>query len=156
MPSIIMDSPVGPLTLEEKGGKLSGVFFGEKNGSERNQNSEVLKEAQKQLTEYFQGKRSRFDLPLQLEGTSFRKQVWQALQQIPYGQTISYGQLAKKIGNPRAVRAVGGANHHNPISIIIPCHRVIGADGGLTGYGGGLEIKRFLLELEKTNERDGS
>ena len=99
--------------------------------------------------EYFAGKRQNFSLPLELEGTEFQKKVWQALQKIPYGQTKTYGQIAKEIGKKKAVRAVGNANHNNPIAIIIPCHRVIGANGKLTGYHGGLEKKEFLLTLEK-------
>ena len=99
--------------------------------------------------EYFAGKRQQFDLPLRPEGTPFRQQVWQALLSIPYGQTRSYRDIAASVGAPRAVRAVGGANHHNPISIIIPCHRVIGADGSLRGYGGGTAIKTALLALER-------
>jgi len=102
-----------------------------------------------ELDAYFAGQLREFTVPIKAEGTEFRVQVWQALLDIPYGQTMSYKQLAENIGNPKAVRAVGGANHHNPISIIIPCHRVIGAGGGLTGYGGGLENKEVLLALEK-------
>ncbi|MBO0838982.1 MAG: methylated-DNA--[protein]-cysteine S-methyltransferase, partial [Actinobacteria bacterium] len=101
-----------------------------------------------QLDAYFAGELTEFSLPLAPAGTQFQRQVWAALQQIPYGQTWSYGQLAEKIGNPAAVRAVGLANGRNPIAVVIPCHRVIGADGSLTGYGGGLDRKRFLLDLE--------
>ena len=101
-----------------------------------------------QLAEYFAGERAAFDVALALEGTSFQRTVWGALQDIPYGQTISYGELARRIGRPSAIRAVGLANGRNPVSLIVPCHRVIGGDGSLTGYGGGIERKRFLLELE--------
>jgi methylated-DNA-[protein]-cysteine S-methyltransferase len=101
-----------------------------------------------QLDDYFAGNRRTFDIPLRLEGTAFQKQVWTALRDIPYGSTTSYGKLAERIGNPAAVRAVGMANGMNPIPIIIPCHRVIGADGSLTGFGGGLELKAQLLKLE--------
>ena len=101
-----------------------------------------------QLAEYFAGERAAFDVPLALEGTPFQRTVWGALQDIPYGQTISYGELARRIGRPSAIRAVGLANGRNPVSLIVPCHRVIGGDGSLTGYGGGIERKRFLLELE--------
>lgn len=104
--------------------------------------------ADAQLREYFAGTRREFDLPLAPEGTAFRKQVWAALLEIPYGETRSYREIAERIGSPKAVRAVGGANHHNPISILIPCHRVVGAGGGLTGYAGGLETKAQLLALE--------
>ncbi len=109
----------------------------------------LLAEGKRQLMEYFAGERRHFDLPLKARGTPFRETVWRALLEIPYGQTISYGRLAAGIGKPRAVRAVGGANHHNPIPILIPCHRVIGADGSLTGYGGGVALKKALLKLEQ-------
>lgn len=102
-----------------------------------------------QLKEYFDGSRTRFQIPLNLQGTPFQRQVWQALQGIPYGRTVSYGQIAKKVGSPQASRAVGAANGRNPVSIIVPCHRVIGSSGKLVGYGGGLSIKTALLELEK-------
>jgi methylated-DNA-[protein]-cysteine S-methyltransferase len=101
-----------------------------------------------QLDEYFEGGRTSFEVPLQVEGTRFQRRVWRALLELPYGETISYGVLARRIGRPAHSRAVGAANGRNPISLIVPCHRVIGADGGLTGYGGGIERKRFLLDLE--------
>lgn len=104
-----------------------------------------------QLREYFDGKRKIFDLPLKPEGTEFQLKDWNALREIPYGETRSYKDIAFAIGNPKACRAVGTANHNNPISIIIPCHRVIGSDGSLTGYGGGLDKKTYLLELEQKN-----
>lgn len=110
--------------------------------------SELLLRTARELDEYFAGQRREFDLPLSLHGTAFQLRVWEALRQIPYGQTRSYKQLAAMIGQPSACRAVGGANHHNPVSIIVPCHRVIGADGSLGGYGGGLDKKRILLRLE--------
>jgi methylated-DNA-[protein]-cysteine S-methyltransferase len=105
-------------------------------------------EAIRQLKEYFAGRRSEFDLPLAPEGTEFQRNVWKRLQEIPYGETISYGELAKRVGNPNASRAVGAANGSNPIPIVIPCHRVIGANGKLTGFGGGLPAKQALLALE--------
>jgi methylated-DNA-[protein]-cysteine S-methyltransferase len=101
-----------------------------------------------QLEEYFAGRRKIFDLKLAPSGTPFQLSVWQALQQVPYGTTASYGEIARKIGNPKACRAIGMANHHNPLPIVIPCHRIIGKDGSLTGFGGGLDLKRQLLELE--------
>ena len=110
--------------------------------------SPLIKKAAAQLTEYFYGKRKEFDLPLSLHGTDFQISVWKALEKIPYGKTCSYGELAASVGNPKACRAVGMANNRNPIVIIIPCHRVIGSDGTLTGYGGGLTLKRQILELE--------
>jgi methylated-DNA-[protein]-cysteine S-methyltransferase len=109
----------------------------------------LIKKAAKQFDEYFKKNRQNFDLPLVLRGTDFQLKVWKALQKIPYGQTRSYGELAAMIGNPKACRAVGMANNRNPITIIVPCHRVIGHDGSLTGYGGGLELKQKLLDLEK-------
>jgi methylated-DNA-[protein]-cysteine S-methyltransferase len=112
------------------------------------QETPVLKEAARQMREYLQGQRKEFDLPLAPQGTSFQLAVWNALRQIPYGETRSYKDIACAIGNPNAMRAVGNANHHNPISFIIPCHRVIGADGSMIGYGGGVGLKRTLLDLE--------
>ena len=111
----------------------------------------LLKEAAIQLTEYFDGKRTQFDLPICPVGTEFQKSVWNGLLQIPYGETWTYGQMAEYIHNPKACRAVGGACHNNPIAIVIPCHRVIGAGGNLTGFGGGMSMKRWLLELEQNH-----
>jgi len=113
----------------------------------------IFKEALFQLEAYFKGELTVFDLKLNLQGTRFQKAVWQELVKIPYGETISYGELAKRIGNPNASRAVGMANGKNPISIIVPCHRVIGKNGNLTGFGGGIDIKKRLLELEKRNKK---
>jgi methylated-DNA-[protein]-cysteine S-methyltransferase len=111
-------------------------------------NVEALSEVERQASEYFAGKRKDFDLPLAPEGTAFQMRVWEELQRIPHGETISYGELATRIGNPKASRAVGAANGQNPISLIIPCHRVIGSDKSLTGYGGGLNVKEALLKHE--------
>ena len=108
----------------------------------------ILERTREQLDEYFAGRRSHFDLPLDLVGTDFQRSVWKGLCDIGFGETISYGELARRIGNPKAVRAVGLANGRNPVSIVVPCHRVIGADGSMTGYGGGIDRKRFLLALE--------
>ena len=113
------------------------------------QETPLVKEACRQLSEYLKGERKTFDLPLNPKGTDFQKCVWRALCDIPYGETRTYKQIAEAIGNPKAVRAVGMANNRNPITIIVPCHRVIGANGKLVGYGGGLEMKEFLLRLEK-------
>jgi methylated-DNA-[protein]-cysteine S-methyltransferase len=113
------------------------------------QDCDPLTEASRQLEEYFDGERTEFDLLLTLNGTAFQRRVWAALREIPYGETISYGQLADRIGQPSASRAVGLANGRNPIGIIVPCHRVVGADGSLTGYGGGIERKRYLLSHEQ-------
>lgn len=153
-----MESPVGRLRLEVDGEAIAGIYFPEhRNLHEDKQPAEegevaVLLDATRQLQEYFAGRRQHFDLPLAAQGTGFQKQVWAALQQIPFGHTISYGELARRIGNEKAVRAVGLANGRNPISIVVPCHRVIGASGSLTGYGGGLERKAFLLKLEGCSE----
>jgi methylated-DNA-[protein]-cysteine S-methyltransferase len=152
-----IDSPIGRLLLTSDATALTGLYMevsGKAGGpvlgvdARADAHAGVLPAATQQLAEYFAGQRRHFDLPLALRGTPFQEQVWQALTEIPYGATWSYGQLAERIGNPRAVRAVGLANGRNPISILVPCHRVIGADGSLTGYGGGLERKRWLLAHE--------
>ena len=114
----------------------------------------LLKETEKQLLEYLEGKRKAFDVPLNPKGTKFMKEVWTALQEIPYGQTRTYGQIAKRIGKPKAARAVGMANHRNPIPIITPCHRVIGSNGKLVGYALGMEMKEFLLTLEGIDKNE--
>jgi methylated-DNA-[protein]-cysteine S-methyltransferase len=149
----IMPSPVGALTLVGEGDDLTGVYF--ETGSSVTtprmgwvRDDRRFRPAVTQLSEYFAGKRTRFDLPIAPRGTAFQKAVWAALLRIPFGQTASYGDIARAIGKPAASRAVGGANHRNPLSIIIPCHRVIGTDGGMTGYGGELYRKRLLLDLE--------
>jgi methylated-DNA-[protein]-cysteine S-methyltransferase len=149
-----LQSPIGRLMLTSDGAALTGLYM---EPSRKTQSTDGWSEdaaapplaaALRQLTEYFAGTRREFDLPLRLRGTEFQKRVWQELTEIPYGQTWSYGELAKRINNPSASRAVGLANGRNPISILVPCHRVIGADGSLTGYGGGLERKRWLLAHE--------
>lgn len=149
------ETPVGILEIEENGSGITKVHF----SSEEERNSLIekpelketalIKKAAKQLKEYFAGKRKLFELPLEPEGTEFQKKVWDALLKIPYGETRSYGQIAEQIGNKKASRAVGMANNKNPIAIIVPCHRVVGANGSLTGYAGGLNIKDILLNLEK-------
>ena len=147
------ESPVGTLLL---GGDANGLrlvsFETSKHAAPPQanwrQNKALFAEVIRQLQAYFRGELKEFDLPLALEGTKFQLRVWNTLRSIPYGETISYLQLAERIGNPKAVRAVGLANGSNPIPIIIPCHRVIGSDGSLTGYGGGLERKELLLQLE--------
>jgi len=116
--------------------------------------AEILKKTRRQLDEYLQGRRREFDIPVLMVGTDFQKSVWNELMKVPYGATSTYLQLAKDVGNERAVRAVGNANAANPISIIVPCHRIIGSGGGLVGYGGGLSVKRRLLELERSNLAD--
>ena len=147
-----MQSPVGRLLLvgDEQGlRKLHFVREDVEPESDWIENREALAPAIKQLEDYFAGKLQDFDLPLAPEGTAFQQTVWRELLNIPYGTTISYGELAKRIGNPNASRAVGLANGSNPIAVIIPCHRVIGSNGKLTGYGGGLDNKRILLDLER-------
>jgi methylated-DNA-[protein]-cysteine S-methyltransferase len=114
---------------------------------------EILEKTRRQLDEYFEGLRKEFDIPVLMVGTDFQRSVWNALMKVPYGDTSTYSQLAKDVGNERAVRAVGNANAANPISIIVPCHRIIGSGGELVGYGGGLSVKRRLLELERSNAR---
>ena len=145
---LIVPSPVGPLTLTQEDQALTGLHFGEHPQQGAEDPTPLLEEAARQLEEYFAGQRKVFSLPLAPKGTEFQLRVWQALLQIPYGETRSYGELAAMVGNPKACRAVGGANHRNPLSILIPCHRVVGTGGSLTGYAGGLAIKEFLLKLE--------
>lgn len=147
MPTCTIPTPIGSLCIREEDEAICAIDFTK--GDLCPPGTPLLAEAARQLTAYFDGTLTAFDLPIRLEGTSFRMKCWRALQTIPYGETISYGEQAKRIGNPKAVRAVGGANHHNPVSIVVPCHRVIGADGSLTGYGGGMDKKQWLLEHEK-------
>jgi methylated-DNA-[protein]-cysteine S-methyltransferase len=156
----VVVSPIGPLTLVAADGGLAGVYMdaqrhlppawalGEPSGPD-GPDAALLAETADQLAGYFAGERTGFELPLVLDGTGFQRGVWAALRDIPYGETICYGELACRIGNASASRAVGLANGKNPISIIVPCHRVVGSDGSLTGYGGGLDRKRFLLALEQ-------
>lgn len=148
--SAVLPSPIGPLTLGEDRGFLTHLLFGRDippgyaEGS-----SDLLKQAEEELSEYFSGARREFSLPIKPAGTPFQRRVWAALLEIPYGETRSYKDIAAAAGCPKGFRAVGMANHNNPISIIIPCHRVVGANGRLTGYGGGLKAKAYLLELER-------
>ncbi|GAA1690339.1 methylated-DNA--[protein]-cysteine S-methyltransferase [Fodinicola feengrottensis] len=153
----VVDSPVGPLTLVAEDGTLAGLYM-EKQRHLPSQETfgvpdpDSFTEVIQQLKEYFAGDRTDFDLPIAFAGTDFQHTVWTALRDIPYGETVSYGELAERIGKPTASRAVGLANGKNPIGIIVPCHRVVGSKGDLTGYGGGIERKRFLLDFE----RDGA
>ena len=151
----LMQSPVGTLTLVARGTCLAAVLWETERENrvrlgelERDDDNAVLRETARQLGEYFAGQRRTFDLPLDFVGTEFQRQVWAALLAIPFGETRSYRDIAQRIGNPQAVRAVGAANGRNPISIIAPCHRVIGASGSLTGFAGGLPAKQYLLALE--------
>lgn len=146
--STFVKTPLGDLTVTEEEGAVVEVKFG--NFPPFSKETPLLCEAKKQLGEYFQGTRHAFDLPLNPKGTPFQQSVWRELRKIPYGKTATYGEIAAKIGNPRASRAVGMANNKNPIGIIIPCHRVIGTQGKLVGYAGGLSKKEFLLALESS------
>ena len=141
---------LGSVTFVEENGTLLAVTT-HRSYEGICQETPLIKEACRQLSEYLKGERKTFDLPLNPKGTDFQKCVWRALCDIPYGETRTYKQIAEAIGNPKAVRAVGMANNRNPITIIVPCHRVIGANGKLVGYGGGLEMKEFLLRLEKVS-----
>ncbi|WP_433330821.1 methylated-DNA--[protein]-cysteine S-methyltransferase [Spirillospora sp. CA-294931] len=156
--TVLEDTPVGPLTLVATNGGLSGLFMNLQRHRppeetfgvfEPDTSVEPFGTVIAQLGAYFAGELTDFDVPLELQGTPFQRQVWDALQEIPYGETTTYGQLAGELGKPSASRAVGLANGRNPISIIVPCHRVVGSTGSLTGYGGGLERKRFLLDFER-------
>lgn len=142
------DSPFGKLFLTSESGNIVGLSFS-KPKDFHEESDPVLMEAKLQLSEYFSKTRKKFDLPILLRGTPFRMLVWNALLEIPYGEVRTYGDIAEIIGNPKAARAVGGACHNNPIGIIVPCHRVIGAGGSLTGFGGGIELKEKLIEMEK-------
>jgi methylated-DNA-[protein]-cysteine S-methyltransferase len=164
------DSPIGPLLLTSDGVSLTGLYMseyrygpsagdalsewgipatpGKKQTWVHDDNARPFPQAKEQLAAYFEGRLTDFDLPLSMQGTEFQRRVWDALREIPYGTTTSYGELARRVGNPNGSRAVGLANGHNPISIIVPCHRVIGSNGKLTGYGGGLPRKAALLDFE--------
>lgn len=155
----VMSSPVGDLMLAATDTHLIAVRFAPHSDAEAEGNGwtratggtladEILQQTKEQLEEYFAGERTAFHLPLAPRGTHFQLEVWSSLRTIPFGGTISYGELARRIGDPKAMRAVGAANGRNPIPIIVPCHRVIGADGSLTGFGGGIDRKRWLLEHE--------
>ena len=154
---VVIDSPVGNLTLVALDGGLSGLFMDLQRHRPSEETFGVPGDPQdapfatviEQLSAYFAGELTEFDVPLNLQGTPFQKRVWDSLQEIPFGETTTYGQIATDLGKPSASRAVGLANGRNPISIIVPCHRVVGSTGDLTGYGGGLERKRYLLGFER-------
>lgn len=149
-----LETPVGTLLIAGDESAIYHIEFPKRGKASRPQPDWIeaergaVAQAVRQLREYFAGKRTEFDLPLAPRGTDFQRNVWRRLQEIPYGETISYGELARRVGNPKASRAVGAANGSNPIPIVIPCHRVIGANGKLTGFGGGLPVKETLLGLE--------
>jgi methylated-DNA-[protein]-cysteine S-methyltransferase len=153
-----VDSPVGVLTLVAAAGVLCGLYLDQRRhppvlASLGEPDADAFAECAGQLGDYFAGLRAEFDLPIALAGTAFQLRVWAALREIPFGETVTYGELAARIGRPTAARAVGLANGRNPISIIVPCHRVVGASGDLTGYGGGLDRKRYLLAFERDHRR---
>lgn len=157
----VWESSLQPIWLTSDGNALTGLYLSEQAQAElkqkaavsaewvREDNAAPFDEVKRQLTAYFEGRQTTFDLPLKLTGTPFQQQVWEELRKLPYGVTISYGELARRIGNPKACRAVGLANGQNPVSIVVPCHRVVGANGKLTGYSGGLSRKETLLALER-------
>jgi methylated-DNA-[protein]-cysteine S-methyltransferase len=150
----VVDSPVGALTLVATDGVLSGLYMEQQRHRPPEEtfgepDPEPFGEVITQLGEYFAGERKQFDLPMAFAGTDFQRRVWTELCEIPYGETVSYGELAARLGKPSASRAVGLANGKNPIGLIVPCHRVVGSTGDLTGYGGGLPRKRFLLDFER-------
>ncbi len=145
---IAVESPVGRLVIAETNGKISRLYLPDNPVDFVPGDSLLLRRAARQLEEYFAGKRRTFDLPFLLDGTLFQVAVWQKLCEIPYGETVAYSDIAKAVGRPAACRAVGGANNRNPLAVFIPCHRVIGKSGSLVGYGGGLAVKRYLLQLE--------
>ena len=141
-----IETPIGRLKLCADGDGLCALRFA--STGEEMDAAPLLLQAERELEEYFAGRRTAFSVPLSMHGTPFQMAVWAALRAIPYGETRSYGELARRIGRPGACRAVGMANHVNPLPILVPCHRVVGADGHLTGYAGGLDVKKYLLELE--------
>ncbi|MBE5975406.1 MAG: methylated-DNA--[protein]-cysteine S-methyltransferase [Paenibacillaceae bacterium] len=150
--TVVFQTTLSPVVISEQDGAITELFFAKDTPDrEDKQITPLLKEAEKQLLEYLSGNRRKFDLKLEAKGTEFQKTVWNTLQEIPYGETRSYKQVAEMLGRPEASRAVGMANSKNPILILTPCHRIVGSDGKLTGYAGGLEIKKTLLELEKNH-----
>lgn len=141
------DSPIGMLCIETEENTITGLYLDDRQEADEEE-TELHKEAYRQLKEYFSKKRTEFDLPIKVTGSEFQTKVWGALRKISYGKTCSYADIARAIDNPKACRAVGGANNKNPILIVIPCHRVINADGTLGGFGAGIEVKKMLLSLE--------
>lgn len=153
----VIDSPIGPLTIAGDDTAVTSLAMTDQTHPPPGQpewriDTQAFGEVASQLDEYFAGERRGFDVTVRLDGTPFQRSVWAALGEIPYGETTSYGEIARRVGRPGASRAVGLANGRNPVAIIVPCHRVIGADGTLTGYGGGLDRKRHLLDLERNRD----
>ncbi len=153
--SLTLETPIGLLKITANDKAIIAIkpIEVEKNRSLSEDANELVKKCAQELKEYFAGQCTNFDLPLAPKGTDFQEQVWQTLQKIPYGETRTYGEVAQMMGKPKAARAIGMANHTNPILILIPCHRVIGVNGSLTGYAAGIENKKYLLELEKSKEK---
>jgi methylated-DNA-[protein]-cysteine S-methyltransferase len=160
----VIRSPIGELTVSAAGGKIVELLLqADRAAQERAAGPairrgagpagqcQILDQTARQLDDYFAGRLRQFSLPLAPRGTAFQLAVWEVLRQIPYARTVTYGEIAKRVGNPKASRAVGGANNRNPIAVIVPCHRVIGSGGALVGYGGGLETKQYLLDLERAH-----
>ena len=145
----VIDSPMGPLTVAGTDKGIASIRFGNNLPEGAVADQSASRETIDQLMEYFEGKRTHFDLPLDVQGTDFQKAVWGELLRIPYGETRSYSDIATAIGRPGAARAVGMANHDNPLAVVIPCHRVVGRDGSLTGYAGGVHLKAQLLSIER-------
>jgi len=153
-----VDTPIGRIVIEGDEEAVTGLYFPNHKGWTASEDrvrpsDEAFRGVRSQLEEYFAGERQVFDVPLRFAGTPFQEQVWRALREIPYGRTITYSELARRVGRPSASRAVGAANGRNPLSILVPCHRVVGAEGRLTGYAGGLERKRWLLDWERARGR---
>ena len=149
MPHAILDTPLGPLALVSDGSALTAATFGPlADAVSESRTDAVLADVLRQLAAYFDGDRAAFAVPVAPRGTPFQRRVWAALAEIPHGETVSYGALAARLGQPGGAQAVGAANGQNPVAVVIPCHRVVGADGALVGYAGGLERKRALLDLE--------
>lgn len=148
------ETPVGMITIAADETGITRISFGQTDIPGKNEASPLTDLAYRQMCEYFEGRRKEFDLPLSPAGTPFQQAVWRELMKIPYGETRSYSDIAAGAGNPKACRAVGMANNKNPIAIVIPCHRVVGKSGSLTGYAGGLEVKQLLLDLERQNKKN--
>lgn len=156
LPYAVVGSPVGPLTLLADGAALAGLYLQDQRHRPDltgRRDDDLLPDVRRQLDEWFAGSRTHFDVEISLQGTEFQRSVWSALQAVPYAETCSYADLAREVGRPAATRAVGLANGRNPVSIVVPCHRVVGASGSLTGYGGGLERKAWLLDHEQRHAR---
>ncbi len=148
-----MESPIGILKITANKDSIIGIEFLKDNKKDEASGNKIIVMAKTQLGEYFKGERKEFTVPLDIvSGTEFQKRVWKALKNIPYGKVATYKDIAIEVGNPKASRAIGNANNKNPLSVIIPCHRVIGSNGALVGYEGGLSVKKYLLELEKSNK----